>query len=848
MLQIVAGRRAAALSAALVLILCPAAAFAQQPAPAPAQVPDPLDEVDRPLDPSAPLEEWPDLGVPWPDMEADRAAPIPAGPDANTAGASVDGAAARTYSYRVEGLDGTETATLMDQFRTLSTLEEHRRDAANAAQIDRRARADADLMAELLRAHGYYDALVTTAVDAAPGGGFAVTLEVEPGPLYRFSAVTLPGLEAAAGADAGALRGAFGVAAHDPVNAMRVSEAEAALRAELGRRGFAFAEVGETQIVVDHDSRTATLVLPVEPAGTRRFGHVLIEGRPLFSARHIETIARFREGEPYTAARIEDLRQALVATGLVSTINIRPVAREGSDIVDLAVTLEPAPMRTIAGEAGYGTGEGVRLELSWQHRNLIPARGRGHLPRRRRHPRATALGGLPAQQFHAPRPGAERPDRRQPSRPARLRRAHLHPDRRNRAADQHHLAEEMDLVGRRRADRDRRARRRHRQRHDAAADLLHRRHSRQLGYDGSNDLLDPTRGFRVSARFSPEASLQDGSFFYARAQIDGSFYQPVSGSVTLAGRTRLGTIIGAGRDRIAPSRRFYAGGGGSVRGYGFQELGPRDPVFDDPIGGRSLTEFSLEARIRVRRFRDRAVRRCRQRLDLASAALRQPPVRRRHRRPLPHPLRPDPGRCRNAAQPAPRRPEDRRLRLARPGLLNMDAVLDPTVAPVEEEPPARVRSRTRIWLARIVKTLIAIALVLALGLAAFLAFLDTEAGHRFIVNRIAAMTPASGLRIQIGRIDGSIYGRTRLIDVRVYDPHGLFAEAPRIDMDWRPVDYVFGALTLNEVDSDLVILRRTPRSIRPPRRSRSCPITTFISAGSTSGSSGSGPASPGASR
>ena len=35
-----------------------------------------------------------------------------------------------------------------------------------------------------------------------------------------------------------------------------------------------------------------------------------------------------------------------------------------------------------------------------------------------------------------------------------------------------------------------------------------------------------------------------------------------------------------------------------MRGYGFQRLGPRDPVFDDPIGGRSLTEFAVEARIR----------------------------------------------------------------------------------------------------------------------------------------------------------------------------------------------------------------------------------------------------------
>src|SRR5690606_33747777 len=81
------------------------------------------------------------------------------------------------------------------------------------------------------------------------------------------------------------------------------------------------------------------------------------------------------EGEPWRTDRIEDLRQALVATGLVSSVTIRPRAREGTDLVDLAVALEPAPMRTIAAEAGYGTGEGIRLEASWQHRNLLPPEG-----------------------------------------------------------------------------------------------------------------------------------------------------------------------------------------------------------------------------------------------------------------------------------------------------------------------------------------------------------------------------------------------------------------------------------------------------------------------------------------
>ena len=82
--------------------------------------------------------------------------------------------------------------------------------------------------------------------------------------------------------------------------------------------------------------------------------------------------------------------------------------------------IEPAPMRTIAGEAGYGTGEGVRLELSWQHRNLLPPEGavtfRGVAGTREQ-----LVSGDPApQQFRAARPGAERPARAQPCRPAGL--------------------------------------------------------------------------------------------------------------------------------------------------------------------------------------------------------------------------------------------------------------------------------------------------------------------------------------------------------------------------------------------------------------------------------------------
>jgi translocation and assembly module TamA len=122
----------------------------------------------------------------------------------------------------------------------------------------------------------------------------------------------------------------------------------------------------------------------------------------------------------------------------------------------------------------------------------------------------------------------------------------------------------------------------------------------QGGYDGSDSLLDPTRGFRVTGKLSPEYQKRQGGGTdrYARMLAEASGYYPITGkTLVLAGRVRVGSIVGASRDAIAPSRRLYAGGGGSVRGFGYQQLGPKDQN-NDPIGGRSLTEFAVEARYR----------------------------------------------------------------------------------------------------------------------------------------------------------------------------------------------------------------------------------------------------------
>ena len=128
----------------------------------------------------------------------------------------------------------------------------------------------------------------------------------------------------------------------------------------------------------------------------------------MFGADHVQEIARFTPGSPYDASALDDLRRALIQTGLVSVADVKPVDGAAPDTVDIASQLEPAPPHTIAGELGYGTGEGARAEVDWTNRNLFPPEGaltlRGVLGTQEQ----LASVDLPPQQFPRARPRANR--------------------------------------------------------------------------------------------------------------------------------------------------------------------------------------------------------------------------------------------------------------------------------------------------------------------------------------------------------------------------------------------------------------------------------------------------------
>jgi translocation and assembly module TamA len=577
--------------------------------------PPPTDPAE--LDPSAPLAPMPDLGVEWPDLNAKEpppavlptpstgkpatAAPTAASPSTRRgrATSTVEGQGIH-YSWTIEGLGSLAgSEDLLKAFRQQSALEHDRKDKANAAQIDRRSRADADLLAQLLRSQGYYDAVVEARTEGS-GDQLSVVLDADAGSRYHFASVDLPGL-GAAGEDARALRTSYSVKAGDPVVAQNVIDANLALTRALGENGFAEARVGDQDIEVNHQTHLATLVLPVIPGPVAHFGKITVTGQPPFSARHVGIIARFKPGDRFQRSKIDDLRRALIQTTLVANADIKLVPVDGGRVVDLAVRLEPAPRHTIAGELGYGTGQGIRAEVDWTDRNFFNPEG------------AITLRGVIGTKEQLAAIQYRRNNFIQRDQVLNLQASAGHQQYDAYEAKTLRLAGNIERqsnfiwqktwtwsYGGEILGTDERGvfnpdRMKETRKFAIAAIPL------SIGYDGSDNLLDPTRGFRLSGWISPEVSAHGGKFIYARTQIDASAYHPVSNRVVVAGRVRFGTIVGASVFDIAPSRRFYSGGGGSVRGYGYQQLGPRD-VDGDPMGGRGLAEFSLETRVRLKSF------------------------------------------------------------------------------------------------------------------------------------------------------------------------------------------------------------------------------------------------------
>ncbi len=508
------------------------------------------------------------------------------------------------YDSAIVGLDDAGDG-LEARYKALSALRDGDGKAANATQVSARAKEDEALAVRLLKSLGYYDATAVSTIETIPGtpGKLKATVSAQPGRLYTLSSVTVV---ADATTPPNLVRDQLPLKVGDAIEAERIQGSEANVSLVLPQRGYPFVKVGDRDILLDDQTPTGAYTLPVDVGPRASFGRLRTEGDPVFDLDHLNVFPRFETGELYDNRLADDLRNALVGTSLFQTVSVEPVRTgqvnaDGTEAVDLLVRQTKGPARTLAGNAGYSTGQGIRAEATWTHRNLFP-------------PEGALIGSVIA---GTQEQGAS----------ATFRRANAGKRDRtfNVIASANHSNYDAytaftgtlgvrwsydstpiwqkrltyyyggELVGT----------------NESVYDFAQGRNVRrtygivalpgQVLFDRSDSLLNPAKGYRLRLNVSPETSVQGSVSPYVRAQIEGTVYYPVSTSLVIAGRAKAATIQGIARDDLAPSRRLYGGGGGSVRGYGYQRLGPFDPN-GDPIGGRSLNEFALEARYRFGDF------------------------------------------------------------------------------------------------------------------------------------------------------------------------------------------------------------------------------------------------------
>jgi len=569
-----------------------------------------------------------ELAAPLPPLETFDVEPVELAEEAPSTDEPVEIA----YGIQINGLEDADSETDTDMegmFNGLASLREDGRKAANMAQVSARLTEDSALLQQILNSEGWYSAEVTTRLDRDDTGVTAV-LDVAAGQRFTFSDIVI---DAPPVVPETLLADNFPLQTGEPIVAARVQGAEAGLAVALPQNGYPFASIGQRDILLDQYEGTGLYTLPIDPGPRTAFGGIETTGNLAFDAGHVATLARFEQGELYNSDDVDDLRKALVATGLFNTVSVtaQPAGEDAGSVEGPDGSIAPAqyatilveqdagPARTIAGGAGYGTDQGIRVQGSWTHRNMFPPEGAlsfnailgtseqgvGASFRRSNAGRRDRTFALTADLNHSDYDAFE----------AFTGRLGINWSYGSTPLWQKRLsyAYGAQIIGTVEESWD-----------PDLGERVQRTYfigglTGQLGLDTTNDLLDATRGFRLTTLIEPEGSLQGSFTPYVRARIDGSAYFPATDSIVLAGRIALGSIQGIARGDLAPSRRFYSGGGGSVRGFGYQQLGPRsqepnpdydptDPDNDEdefdyyPIGGRSMNEASAEVRYRWGNF------------------------------------------------------------------------------------------------------------------------------------------------------------------------------------------------------------------------------------------------------
>ena len=470
-----------------------------------------------------------------------------------------------------EGLKEAISTELMKQKENNARLQQY----SSQYKIDR---FQADIIERMLRAEGYYAHTLSYR-----RSNDTTVYFIEPGPRFTVTdiAIDFPQGLATPSVDLLELR---------PGAPLRAQEVLAARDIIVN---WIYSNLCLYQVQVDyrarvyHQDHTATVTYTLAPSKEVRFGELGLTGMESVEADYLRARLPLQEGDCFNRHRIDKARLTLLQTNLIASVNAEVGAPENGE-VDVAFDVEERRHRTFRAGVGYDMDVGAGISFGWEHRNLL-----GRAENLDISTRINEIGSTLESQFTIPhfrRPHQslvlyantlqEKPD------------AYETTGGSLGAALTRQISDELfgslgvklrysEVV------------------EDAVEDdffLISMPFT--LEYDKRDSLLNPQSGWRLGLALEPFTDIRDTERRFIKSRVSTSAFHTQTqwlGQPTFAVKLAIGTISGVARQQVPADLRFYAGGGGSVRGYPYQSLG--DLTDKTPDGGRSFTELALETRV-----------------------------------------------------------------------------------------------------------------------------------------------------------------------------------------------------------------------------------------------------------
>lgn len=498
-------------------------------------------------------------------------------------------------------------ARLRDASRLLAGAGEP---ANGAAGLLATARADYKRLLGALYDQGYYGGTISISVDGREAASLppdaplakpaTVELRVEPGPLFRFGRIGIANRAPAdvPADDAVEAPESLGFAVGEVARSNIILKAETLAVEAWQQLGYAEAKVVDRQVVADHATLRVDVAIVVEPGRRALVGPVAVRGAermdPAFVAQQTGLVA----GAEYDPDDIERAEKRLARLDVFRAMRVEAAGATGSDgVLPFDVIVEEQPGRRFGVGATYSNVDGLGLEAFHLWRNLF-----GQAERLRLDAKLAGINWpLDTAQFDYAfgatftKPGFLNPDNDFVAAIAAERTvlpAYIETSATGRLGLTQFLTDEITLDGAVFYERS------------VFEDDFGTRDFSIAGltagavWDARDDAQDATEGVYLAATAEPFYETTRGYLAFRASAEARAYWGLMDDQLVLAGRAKLGALVGPDLADIPPDRLFFAGGGGSVRGYAYRGIGVENA--DGTVsGGRYLLEGSLEARYKA---------------------------------------------------------------------------------------------------------------------------------------------------------------------------------------------------------------------------------------------------------